>query len=189
MSHRFGVVRACAVAISGAVAYIAIDEDRSIRVTRAVKASSRICNLVGTAAIMAFDYGWTLRLAKENDTSTKYGALLSELRKLQQDQEDFTIAQFRTTSKAEVAQWQVLIDNTRRRIDAISEEMGNLQHTTQNSPIALCHQRNAVRLRDMCAANKGLYIKLGCETIVGLLAFNIHIYAESTELHFNLNLT
>jgi len=149
--------------------YVASDEERRNKAGQVIAAQGRIANLVGTAAVMVVDYGVTLQLNKDASATNEYAKLSNALKKLQHDQEVFTIAQWKVKDDAARAdEWQQKIDETRKLIDKTAEDMGKLASPSSSSaeesdvnPLSSCHARNAARLRDMCARNRGCYIKLG----------------------------
>jgi aarF domain-containing kinase len=163
-------LRALMAGSVGGAGYVAADEDRRAKAGQVVAAQGRIANLVGTASVMVVDYGVTLQLNKDVGATNEYARLSNALKKLQHDQEVFTIAQWKVKDDAARAEeWQQKIDETRKLIDKTAEDMGNLASPsslssaaeTDVNPLASCHARNAARLRDMCARNRGCYIKLG----------------------------
>lgn len=134
------------------------DEEKRIHAERLAQAAFRIVNLVSTVGYIGLDYATFIQYQKKISSGTSKREILSQqLKDYQADQEKNTILQFKSKDPAEIARLQAIIDSTRIKIDKISEEIAN--ETT--SPFSKIHQRSAVRLRDMCARNKGIYIKLG----------------------------
>ena len=143
--------------------YLSSSEATRAKLLQTVDASRRVVNLVSTAGLMVCDYSYHIYWspARSSKQLDEYSVLNEALKKYQHDQEVFTIASWKAgkedSSGRQAAQWQAKIVETRRLIDETSEALALLQ----SSPLAACHQRGAERLRDMCAANRGVYIKLG----------------------------
>ena len=175
---------ATATGIGGA--YVVIDEERRRHAVMTAHSVYRIANLVSTAGVIVVDYGVSIQMAKSRQEAhaitLKINQLNHEIEKIQTEQEELTIEQWK--SKHDVDRTKSLqqrIDRNRQRLDTASEEVGQLssEHDAFR-PLKAVHHRNAVRLRDMCAANQGLYIKLGQH-----LAMLDHILPE--EYHYHLS--
>jgi aarF domain-containing kinase len=131
----------------------------------------RIFRLMGTVGAMTFDYAYQLYV-KDKDFREKIDSSRRMLRKLQEEQERLHLKMF------EIQKTKPLSANAKRSIEIEKDQLlscikkneddidfqGDIvadlaqQSKERYSDI---HVRNATRLRDMCAKNKGLYIKLG----------------------------
>jgi uncharacterized membrane protein YciS (DUF1049 family) len=151
------------IAASGvAGAYMVADEERRARSYRIAQASYRISNLVGTVGIMCVDYGYTIYWGPQNvQHIDKHTKLNAEITDLQTKLDNLVLEQFQTTDRYKLAKLQDKILNTRVRIDALAEEVAQLSAEDATSPLKEVHDRSAIRLRDMCERNQGVYIKLG----------------------------
>lgn len=58
-------------------------------------------------------------------------------------------------------EWEAGVQEARRRVDVASEVLANMEAEDKGGWLHDVHQRSAVRLRDMCAKNRGVYIKVG----------------------------
>jgi hypothetical protein len=155
------VVLAGAAAEVLGIAYIASDADRREVLLQVTRTSGRIANLVGTVGRMANDYRVEIKTKKsaaKSDVEQLYIREQENLKALQSDQERDTIVQLTTKDMALRKDMTVRIAETRTQIDISSEKIASL---SKASGFQECHLRNAVRLRDMCSTNKGIYIKLG----------------------------
>ena len=175
------------VALSaGLGTYVAVDEDRRRRAVLTAKSSYRIANLVGTVGCIVVDYGVTIKFGTKNGEANaithQIAALNEEIERIQTDQERLTIEQWRHAAQPDLVKaLQRQIDLNRQRLDEAAEEVGSLM-TEHDSfrPLKDVHNRSAIRLRDMCAANQGLYIKLGQH-----LAMLDHILPEEYHRHLS----
>lgn len=171
------VRRSALAALGSAVpAYYLSSESSRVKTLQTLDASRRIANLVGTAGLMICDYSHSLYWSPQRKQLSEYATLSEALKQYQHDQEVYTLEQWRAgKDKVLTAQWQAKIVDTRRKIDETAEALGRLSSSTPPSssssqssssaasanPLSACHKRSATRLRDMCAANRGCYIKLG----------------------------
>ena len=162
--RRFSIV-AGSVAASG-LAYTVVDEERRRKAYQVSQSSYRIANLVSTVGYIVVDYGIAVNFnqnrGEAHQITLKINDLTREIEKIQTQQEDLTIEQWRTKDKERVRMLQTQIDRNRQRLDIAAEEVGQLssEHDAFR-PLKEVHERSAQRLTDMCARNQGLYIKLG----------------------------
>jgi hypothetical protein len=138
------------------------DDKRRRRVTRLCYAGLRIANLVGTAGVMIGDYTYCLyyKYTKElEDLSQKQNML----KKLQKDQEGYMInyMKYYRANSSEAQAWLDKVNSNRKAMDALTEEITALYRKNRDLFYGELHRRNGIRLRDMCARNGGIYIKLG----------------------------
>ena len=151
------------IAVAGALgvtAFVINDTQFKKRVT----SSYRICNLLSTVALMSTDYAISMYLFRErnrnNSKQISYEIYEDELKRLQTLQEVYTINQIKAQDIEDSGvHWQNLIIKTRFEMDKIVYEMAQLSE--ENTNYTELHNRNAIRLRDMCLSNGGIYIKLG----------------------------
>eukprot|EP01038_Epipyxis_sp_PR26KG_P012446 gene12446-16692_t len=160
---------------------------------RTVKSSYRIVNLVSTVSLIAVDYWFYFALKKSGSKDDKNN---EKLKLLQQQLEEFTINQLNASNNLDAELWREKIEQTRLDLDRTTESIASSQN--QDSGISLLHSRNALRLRNMCANNRGVYIKLGQHismldhivppeyqtTLSSLLADNPHSAWESVRQTF-----
>ena len=145
-------------AASGAALFF--HEDRTAKLKNRWQATYRIVNLTSTAFRISLDYGYSIYwLSGGRYHSSTYEEKELQLAKLQQMQEESTIKMLQSSDAAEIDRYRKLITSTRLNIDSIVKEMASLSQDDKAS-VSL-HHRNAVRLRDMCANNGGVYVKLG----------------------------
>lgn len=146
------------VAVSGAA--LIFHEDQTAKLKNQWQATNRIINLTSTAFRISLDYGYSIYwVGGGRYHSSSYEEKELQLAKLQQMQEESTIKMLQSSDAAEIDRFRKLISSTRVNIDEIVKEMASLSHD-ETASVSL-HHRNAIRLRDMCAKNGGVYIKLG----------------------------
>ncbi len=148
-----------AAAVAGAGYVAMVDEDSGKR----LHAATRIMRLVSTVGVMTSSYSYHLgkdRLLKATKLSNEkeYDIAKNRLKTLQEDQERDTIVQLTTKDESLRDAMTAKIGRTREEIDVISEKIATLSSVSGYGAV---HRVNAARLRDMCALNKGVYIKLG----------------------------
>lgn len=154
---------------TGYLAFRSMDEKKRVQFKQNADAGVRIFNLVRTVAVITADYGWNIYFGQSESLSAEAQRASEEidnlnamLRKLQSDQEHFTKMLWATNDNTEKALWVEKIKAARVDIDRISEELAILKEEYRHCfGIGRVHTRSAVRMRDMCASNKGVYIKLG----------------------------
>ena len=158
------------------------DEERQLKVSQTAQASYRICNLVSTVGAIVFDYGYTSTFNSGNGkVNVRYAQLSSDILRLQQRQEDLTIREMKSKDKKEVEDLLAQIASTRVELDNTAEEIGMLNTESNNfQPMKEVHNRCAIRLRDMCAQNLGVYIKLGQH-----IAMLDHVFPEEYHNHLS----
>jgi len=168
---RRAIIRTTLLAApASACAYVVSDEDRRAKTGAFFSAQFRIANLVRTAALMIGDYSVTLYSNQNANASSEYTRLTEMLKRLQHEQEVTTLEQWKVRGKDKKRhdELEQKIADTRKRMDNTAEALGQLSarikvdaHDEDANPLSACHQRCANRLRDMCAQNRGCYIKLG----------------------------
>ena len=162
--------------------YVAADEERRLSAYQTAQASYRISNLVSTFGAIVVDYGYTMTFNGTNSTvSTRYTQLSDEILRLQTRQEELTIKQMKSKDAKEIADLLVQIGLTRKDLDSTAEEIGVLNaESDAYQPMKVVHNRCAIRLRDMCAENLGVYIKLGQH-----IAMLDHVFPEEYHRHLS----
>jgi hypothetical protein len=92
-----------------------------------------------------------------------------------------TIRQMKSGDTKEVSECLKLIAETRPLLDAVCIEMADLDSKNESfKPYKVVHNRSAIRLRDMCAQNLGVYIKLGQH-----IAMLDHVFPEEYHTHLS----
>lgn len=157
MLRFVGVAAGAAAAGTGVV--VVVDDDARKR----LNAAARIMRLVSTVGVMTTSYSIQMskdRLLKATKMGSEkeYDDAKSLLKTLQEDQERDTIVQLTTKDVSLRDAMTAKIGRTREEIDVVSEKIASLSSMSGYEGV---HRINAVRLRDMCAVNKGVYIKLG----------------------------
>ena len=162
--------------------YIGADEERRLKFYHTAQASYRISNLLSTFGSIVLDYGYTMATSSGNKiVNTRYALLSDEILKLQQRQEDLTIKQMKSKDPKEIAELLVQIGLTRISLDQTAEEIGTLNaESDAYQPMKIVHNRCAILLRDMCAKNLGVYIKLGQH-----IAMLDHVFPEEYHRHLS----
>ena len=151
-----------ATAAGIAVGLVVVADNEALRHMKTVtKASYRIGNLVGTAAVMAIDYKFCSETAAIEQISGTLNTLKKEFDSKQRSQEvnvrEFHVLKARGDNVQEIQQ---KLDDTRARINFVAEQIALIEEKTDQTMSGV-HKRNARRLLSMCAKNEGVYIKLG----------------------------
>ena len=150
-------------------AYVAVDGDRRYATGKALNSIGRIANLVSTVGLMSTDYAFTIadndfnkaRDRGPNRIEDEIEKKKSELTEFAAEQERDSIVQLTTKDPAVREEMEMRIQQTRHKMDIAAAGIARLNAQEVGSKMGRCHVRNAARLRDMCAENKGIYIKLG----------------------------
>ena len=154
-----GSSAASMVAVSG---YIAFDIDRRYGTSKVLTSSARIFRMVSTATLIALDYAVVINFnkwrSKSDDEMTHFQDLLCDLA---HEQEKFTIVQLTTTDPAKLEDMNNKIKQTRQKMNSLTEQITILAAQNPQGQFKKCHIRSAARIRDMCAVNRGIYIKIG----------------------------
>lgn len=163
----------------GLGAYLATaDEQRKRQALLTAKSAYRVSNLVSTVTKICFDYGYQFYFKSVGslDLLNSKKRLLGEL---QNDIETFSIKLEQLSpaypnAESEQSMMRALtinreddpaflkqrIDNANAMMAQVSADMATLEKQNEHLFHEI-HQRNAMRLTQMCAKNGGLYIKLG----------------------------
>ena len=145
----------------GVCAYTIAGEERKREMRALAGASYRIANLVGTAGIIVADYAVSLYVFKVGAASNEYDKLCNNLSEYQSNQEKYTINQWKATDSKEEEYWKDRIVETRALINQTSTSLAQLVSSGGCSSLSPLHTRCALRLKNLCVSNKGVYIKLG----------------------------
>lgn len=148
------------MAASCGTAYLMVDEKRKQKPKLIFDATYRVSNLMSIAAVMTFDYTYSLyyKHAKEIDVYTnKY----KELRSFQELQEKLTLNLMQAKTAEDTKHWTMKIQDNRKNIDDLSEQCAVINNRNKFLFYHDLHTRNAQRLAQICLKNRGLYIKLG----------------------------
>ena len=144
----------------GSVAVLMAEEERRRKTLSLCLASQRILNLVGTAAIMSADYGYHLywKRSPGHEEEARDRHLLDAA---QTDIEILTIRLMGLSSHdKEYTQAHEQVQAKQSEIEELSHRIAQLT-SIRGSYYSDLHHRCALRLRNMCIQNKGIYIKLG----------------------------
>eukprot|EP01039_Chlorochromonas_danica_P015618 gene15618-18384_t len=167
MIRKHPILFASSLAASGAALYCQHDESVKREWGAMYDSYMRIFRLVGTVGLMTGDYAYQLYV-KDKDFRALIDENRKKLRELQEEQERlhlklFDIQKSKSPAKERDGIKSELLIDIRKNEDDIDVQgaiVADLTHQTKER-YADIHVRNATRLRDMCANNKGLYIKLG----------------------------
>lgn len=143
-------------AVIGAAAYLT-DSKISKRAEQNAAAAFRIINLLGTVSIILTDYGCSLYFRQRSKLS-ELELYDRKLKDLQSELERLTLAYLKDTNGSSSARLRTLIRECRIQLDDVTAKIAACSADTFLEEI---HERNAVRLLQMCRKNKGVYIKLG----------------------------
>ena len=146
--------------------YIISDEQRRKDTFKSLAASARIARLIGTVVVSATDYTITRLDSQHNHGQNskieeEIATKKAQLEEFAGEQERNTITQLTTKDPAVREEMNTRIKQTRQKIDITTNNIAKLAVQNPAGKWEMCHKRNAIRLRDMCAKNKGVYIKLG----------------------------
>ena len=145
----------------GMCAYVSAGEEQRREIRAVAGASYRIANLVGTVGTIVADYTLSMYVLKTGSMSNEYDRLCNQLNQYQTNQEQYTINQWKAADEKEEQHWKDKIVETRGLIDKTSTSLAELTSNGGSSSLSPLHTRCAVRLKNLCATNKGVYIKLG----------------------------
>ena len=189
----------CALGTASVVGYAVLPEKDREEVKGLSSASLRILRLVSTVGVMAIDYGYVFYIQDR-----KFRVALSDSRRLlrhYQEEEErlhFQLVdierRLRQAPPTERPYLQQQLDALYAEIDAndakLTEKMTFVSQSVQANAAryAPLHLRNAQRLRDMCLANRGLYVKLGQHLALLDYVFPKE-YGEVLAVLFSSNLT
>lgn len=145
--------------------YYLADSGRRRKVELTAVSAYRIGNLLSTVGVMCADYGYHLNIKPEDKVSL-LEQRQDELLAIQSRMEELStellnsspeVLAVRTPEQETVLRQQIA--ETRAVMNTITQEISELLE--KGSKHHDLHVRNAKRLTNMCAANGGLYIKLG----------------------------
>lgn len=157
-SLKYGLV---GLGVSGVAYYHMLDSSRQRHLMESMNASYRIMNLIYTVTNIALDYKYHLSFQSHRNDQQK-DKLISELKNLQNDQEKLTFTLWNLNKTNEKKSIQDKIYSNRLRIEEISAKLASLSiRDDGKSVLSDIHHRSAIKLRNMCCQNKGVYIKLG----------------------------
>src|SRR3546814_19366615 len=77
---------------------------------------------------------------------------------------------------AEKREWEARVLETRQRVDTAAEVLASMEADHKGGWLHAVHSRSAVRVRDMCAKNRGVYINLGQH--LAHMDYMIQLYAR-----------
>jgi hypothetical protein len=138
--------------------------DAAVTTIQLAQAGFRILRLINTTVSIVTDYKYTIWKYQKINSNSQYAQAKVKLRDLQGNEEKLTFDLWAATADKDYKQQNILkaaILENKKNIEAIAEEMSKLAST---SYLSGTHTRSAIKLRDMCVANKGVYIKLGNNT-------------------------
>lgn len=128
----------------------------------------RIGRLVGTVAVMSTDYAYHLYV-QDKVFRDELDKSRQKLRVFQDKQEALHLELFALQNNPAITptaleeEKSLLLRQIRENEDALDAQSDIVTEIVKDSKerYKTIHTRNAIRLRDLCATNKGLYIKLG----------------------------
>lgn len=140
---------------------VILDEKAKKDTTLMLESCFRVARLGFVVSQVALDYKLNF-----DSNSSELKDLQDRLKFLQGAQEEYTYALWDAKSDHERDMWNNQIRSTRNELDTIAIEIANLKanHYSSASTMQInqeIHKRSARKLREMCMANRGLYIKLG----------------------------
>ncbi|RYH31369.1 hypothetical protein EON65_02770 [archaeon] len=148
-----------AIGVVGAVAGTYLYNEEGRKVHNTLSAAYRVANLVKTVGIMTTDYGYDYYW-KIDDCREILDEYEKKIKEVDGFQTDLFISLKQARSNAEKTTIQRQIQENKIVIEnlfaGLHESMLQRNHLKSD-----LHHRNALRLRDMCAKNGGVYIKLG----------------------------
>ena len=139
-------------------------EEERRRINQLKQASFRIANLVSTVGYIATDYGIAMSMRHEDKREREYDVCRKLLKELQEKEESLTFDQWNAKNKDDLIQAQNKFADNKQLISELSERLASLRSNKDGEEPSYwsnIHTRSAIRLRDMCVENKGVYIKLG----------------------------
>jgi predicted unusual protein kinase regulating ubiquinone biosynthesis (AarF/ABC1/UbiB family) len=127
-----------------------------------MRAVYRIYNLCVTVSEICFDYGYFLYM-NSNSPSTEYDELMMKLKKAQEDERLFARQLIDRAGRDELSAVEIkqLALKAHADVKLLGQKLALLSESAKTSRLSKVHKRSAIRLRDLCAANRGVYIKLG----------------------------
>ncbi len=134
-------------------------EDKSRKLSRTLHSGYRVVNLVSTASFMLADYGYSIYFDGIS-LNSDYDTMKKQLCDLQAEEDGYVANLLKSENAVDRAHWKSLADATHKKVQELTDTMGELSIESDRA-LSHIHRRNAVRLRNMCASNRGVYIKLG----------------------------
>lgn len=137
---------------------------KNVSLVQIAQASFRILRLVRTTVSIIADYKYTIwkySLNSGNRELTKYEHAKLLMASYQEREEKLTFDLWKavaTKDSNEIYSLKMQIADNKSKIESLAHEISIL---TATSYLSQTHTRSAIKLRDMCVANKGVYIKLG----------------------------
>lgn len=196
-ANRF-LMASCAGSAMGLGSFYSQDDKTRRKTVGLFNATGRIINLVRTTGLIAADYGYVLywkdrefraelhsHRQKLRSMQEEQDALHIKLFKLQKNRPDIISNSISSESREELLNRLLIdIEENEKVLRTLSSHVAELVLTTKERYSAI-HTRNAVRLRDMCAKNKGLYIKLGQHIAMLDYVFPVEYHTILTSLLAN----
>ena len=149
-----------AAATLSSATYLLAEENRRRKTISLCMASQRILHLIRTATLMSMDYGYHMYWKKTpgfeeeqrdrellDTAQTEIERLTIHLMSLHSHDEEYSRVHTEVQAK-------------QNEIEQLSHRIAQLK-SIRGSYFSDLHHRCALRLRDMCIQNKGIYIKLG----------------------------
>ena len=145
-----------------------VDESTRKKTISLVYASGRIASLVSCASLMTADYAYSFYYLNKPKSSDVI--ILERLSQAQTEIERVTIEYMKALKQEDKKQLNSSMITSHLReqislkqneIEDLSKKLAEINAERGDSFSSKVHTRNAIRLRDMCVRNKGVYIKLG----------------------------
>lgn len=160
------------VGSTGTLLAFAVATEGVDHVARKIDSVRRIANLVRAVSTISADYAWEMKIQQNRNSpsKSKREVLQQELLRLQLEQESNVANLYKAREKAnellspsnenEMKEWEAKVQEVRFAISRVSDELA-VAEDSEGDRLSAVHTRSATRLRDMCASNGGVYIKLG----------------------------
>ena len=162
------------------ITYLVANENRRIKTYRSLQASYRISNLVTTVGTIVVDYGISINFPsiEKQKISIRLNQLNQEVERLQQELELIVIKLGQAKKESDINRYHREMVAVRSKLDEVADVIA--LETEEFRPLQDVHNRSAIRLRDMCAQNLGVYIKLGQH-----IAMLDHVFPEEYQHHLS----
>jgi predicted unusual protein kinase regulating ubiquinone biosynthesis (AarF/ABC1/UbiB family) len=168
---RKGTLLLAASSGAGYVSYLLADEKTQRKCKGTAESIFRVANLVRTVALISTDYYYHFNIKRESTSRDNLSKARQELFELQNKQAKLNMERLKLLREQKDKQilmnpaekYSTILQTIQQNemdLDEKANEITILLQTVQTQYSEI-HRRNAIRLRDMCAMNRGVYIKLG----------------------------
>eukprot|EP01041_Mallomonas_annulata_P001986 gene1986-3863_t len=140
--------------------YWNVTENSDLILSDNLFASYRIARLCHTVGEICIDYGFFKYVGQKKNT--EFDQLMARLRHAQNDYEKYSIRINQSgPSEVELTELRNLAEISHNEMNSLGKQISTLSENEKSSALSEIHARCAIRLRDLCARNRGVYIKLG----------------------------